>query len=65
MAEANHHEVRAKSLLVTTNAYQLGIDIPCKAQFTPVSYYQFATEPMPEAARKAIHADGAGCWDTA
>lgn len=65
VAEVNHHEVQAKSLLVTTNAYQLGIAIPFKAQFTPVSYCQFATEPMPATMRGDILANGEGCWDTA
>lgn len=65
VAEANHHEVQARSLLVTTNAYQLGIEIPFKPQFTPVSYCQFATEPMPAMIRGDILANGEGCWDTA
>lgn len=65
VAEVNHHEVQAKSLLVTANAYQLGIAIPFMAQFASVSYCQFATEAMPATMRGDILASGEGCWDTA
>jgi glycine/D-amino acid oxidase-like deaminating enzyme len=62
---SNGHKVRAKSLLVATNAYHLGIETPFKPHFVPVSYCQFATAPMPERARERILAGGEGCWDTA
>jgi len=65
LVEANGQTVRAKSLLLATNAYQLGIEAPFKADFTAMSYCQFATEPMPDAARRQILAGGEGCWDTA
>ena len=63
--EANGYALRAASLLVATNAYQLGIETPFKPTFTPMSYCQFATVPMPEAARRRIRTGGEGCWDTA
>lgn len=63
--EANGHRVRAKSLLMATNAYQMGIETPFKPEFTPMSYCQFATVPMPDHARQRILAGGEGCWDTA
>ena len=62
---ANGRTVRAKSLLLATNAYQVGIKLPFAPQYTPVSYCQFATVPMPESARREILAGGEGCWDTA
>lgn len=65
LVEANGRTVQAKSLLVATNAYQLGIDLPFRPNYTPVSYCQFATEPMPDSARRRILAGGEGCWDTA
>jgi aspartate aminotransferase len=65
VARANGHEVKARHLLVATNAYQLGIETPFKAEYTAISYCQFATEPMPEAARQRILTGGEGCWDTA
>jgi glycine/D-amino acid oxidase-like deaminating enzyme len=65
MVAANGRTVRAKSLLVGTNAYQFGFDMPFKPEYTAMSYCQFATQPMPEAARRKILAGGEGCWDTA
>ncbi|WFU12024.1 FAD-binding oxidoreductase (plasmid) [Rhizobium sp. CB3090] len=65
VVEANGYTVRGKALLLATNAYQLGIKVPFSPQYTPVSYCQFATEPMPEIARSQILAGGEGCWDTA
>ena len=62
---ANGRTVSAKSLLLATNAYFDGIDMPQRPQFVPVSYCQFATAPMPEALRQDILAGGEGCWDTA
>lgn len=62
---ANGHTVTAKALLLATNAYQTGIALPYSPQYTPVSYCQLATEPMPEAARQTVLAGGEGCWDTA
>eukprot|EP01037_Dinobryon_pediforme_P007693 gene7696-7754_t len=65
IAQANGFQVRAKSLLLAANAYQLGLENLFKPEFTPVSYCQFATESMPENARQTILAGGEGCWDTA
>lgn len=62
---ANGHTVTAKALLLATNAYFDGIEIPNRPQFVPVSYSQFATAPMPDSLRKDILAGGEGCWDTA
>lgn len=57
--------LRAKALLVATNAYHLGIRSPFRPQFVAVSYCQFATAPLPISQRKTILAGGEGCWDTA
>lgn len=62
---ANDHTVMAKALLLATNAYQKGGGLPFSPQYTPVSYCQFATEPMPEDVRSRILSGGEGCWDTA
>ncbi|WP_108659613.1 NAD(P)/FAD-dependent oxidoreductase [Acuticoccus kandeliae] len=64
-AEANGHTVRARNLLIATNAYQAGIESPFKAAYTRVSYCQFATRPLPEDVRSTILPGGEGCWDTA
>lgn len=62
---ANGHVVRAKSLLLATNAYFDGIDIGARPQFVRVGYSQFATVPMPDHLRASVLAGGEGCWDTA
>lgn len=62
---ANGHAVTAKALILATNAYQTGIKSPFAPEYTPVSYCQFATVPMPEPMRGEILANGEGCWDTA
>jgi glycine/D-amino acid oxidase-like deaminating enzyme len=62
---ANGRTVLAKFLLLATNAYQVGIDLPFEPSYTAVSYCQFATAPMPEKARQQILPGGEGCWDTA
>lgn len=65
VAQANGHTLRAKSVLFATNAYQSQLDGPFAPQFTPVSYCQFATQPLAEEHRKTILPEGEGCWDTA
>lgn len=65
VVEANGHTVTAKALILATNAYQRGTGLPYAPQYTPVSYCQFATVPMPQAARRDILAGEEGCWDTA
>jgi glycine/D-amino acid oxidase-like deaminating enzyme len=62
---ANGHAVRARALLLATNAYQTGIVSPYAPHYTPVSYCQFATAPMPDAIRREILPGEEGCWDTA
>lgn len=62
---SNGHTVRARKVLVATNAYHLGITAPFQPHFVPVHYSQYATDPLPEALRKVILPGGEGCWDTA
>lgn len=62
---ANGHKVRAKSLLLATNAYFNGIQMGFRPEIVAVSYFQLATKPMPMALREKILAGGEGCWDTA
>lgn len=63
--KVNGKSVRAKALLLATNAYHSGIPTPFKPTFSTVSYSQFATQPLPEAARRDILRNREGCWDTA
>ncbi|WP_296475359.1 FAD-binding oxidoreductase [Roseinatronobacter sp.] len=62
---SNGHTVRARKILVATNAYHLGIIAPFQPRFVPVYYSQYATDPLPESLRKTILAGAEGCWDTA
>ncbi|AZY96031.1 FAD-binding oxidoreductase (plasmid) [Paracoccus sp. Arc7-R13] len=62
---ANGHTVRAKSLLLATNAYFNGIEMGFRPEIVAVSYFQLATAPMPARLRDSILSGGEGCWDTA
>ncbi len=59
------YKVKARHLLVATNAYHLGISDPFRPQFVPVQYCQYATAPLPEPLGTAILPGREGCWDTA
>lgn len=58
-------EVRARSVLVATNAYHLGPLAAVRPEFVTVSYGQVATDPLPERMRARLLPGGEGCWDTA
>nr|WP_246525771.1 FAD-binding oxidoreductase [Thalassovita aquimarina] len=62
---AGAHKVRARSLLLATNAYHEHLVGPYDPQFVPVNFSQFATQPLPEHLRRQIMPGGEGCWDTA
>lgn len=58
-------EVRAKAVLVATNAYHLGPLAGLRPEFVTVHYGQVATDPLPAALRATLLPGGEGCWDTA
>lgn len=60
----NGHTVRARSLLLATNAYFDGIDMEVRPEIVAVSYFQAATAPVPLELRAKILPGGEGCWDT-
>lgn len=62
---ANGHRLRARHLLLATNAYFDGLDLGYVPRYFAVSYSQFATAPIPERLRAEILPGGEGCWDTA
>ncbi|PSL20918.1 NAD(P)/FAD-dependent oxidoreductase [Shimia abyssi] len=64
VADVNGHQVRARYLLVATNAYASRLGPYSKPEFVPVYYSQFATAPLSEAQRETILPGGEGCWDT-
>ncbi|TDE39742.1 NAD(P)/FAD-dependent oxidoreductase [Antarcticimicrobium sediminis] len=56
--------IRARALLMASNAYhQGGVGMPAPA-FTAVHFFQLATAPLPEALRGDILPGGEGGWDT-
>lgn len=57
--------VRAKALLVATNAYAEAAALPQRPQYVAVNYCQFATAPLSEAQQAQVLPAGEGCWDTA
>jgi glycine/D-amino acid oxidase-like deaminating enzyme len=59
------HRLRARRLLVATNAYHLNLGPAFQPAFVPVHYCQYATDPLPPALLDTILPGGEGCWDTA
>lgn len=58
-------EVDAAKLLIATNAYRQDLFGAPTQNFTPVHYFQLATEPLSENVRGDILSGNEGCWDTA
>jgi glycine/D-amino acid oxidase-like deaminating enzyme len=56
--------VRAKWVLVASNAYTVAPWTELRAELTHLPYFNFATVPLDEAARRAILPGRQGCWDT-
>lgn len=65
MVETSQGSIKAKMLLIATNAYQQPITGINSSEYTSVQYFQVATEPLPEKISKMILPNGEGCWDTA
>ena len=65
MVETSQGSIKAKMLLIATNAYQQPITGIKSSEYTSVQYFQVATEPLPEEISKMILPNGEGCWDTA
>jgi len=58
-------EIRARQLIMATNAYARAIPGYDAPQLIPVHYFQAATDPLPDDLRAQILPGGEGCWDTA
>ena len=57
--------IKSKKLLIATNAYLSNIlGIP-SSKYTPVYYFQAATQPLSKEIIKGILPKSHGCWDTA
>ncbi|MEM8789202.1 MAG: FAD-binding oxidoreductase [Pseudomonadota bacterium] len=63
IVETDHGVVRAKSVILATNAYTDDLWPGLKRVFTGIHYFQLATEPMADAVA-AILPDRQGLWDT-
>ncbi|PWR01656.1 FAD-dependent oxidoreductase [Meridianimarinicoccus roseus] len=63
--EAGGHSLRARRVLLATNAYHGGMAAPLRPEFVTVRYSQFATAPLPPELRRSVLAGGEGAWDTA
>lgn len=57
-------KLRAKYLLVATNAYHEGIQNLTVPPTSRVNFFQLATEPLGDNIAKDILRGGEGCWDT-
>ncbi|WP_291737489.1 FAD-binding oxidoreductase, partial [Leisingera sp. F5] len=59
------HKIRAKTLLLATNAYHEFLSGSYDPQFVSVYFSQFATQPLPGHLLRKLLPGGEGCWDTA
>jgi len=57
--------IKAKMLLIATNAYQKPIEGLNPSKYTSVQYFQIATKALPLDLVKSVLPNGEGCWDTA
>ncbi|THD48008.1 MAG: FAD-binding oxidoreductase [Bradyrhizobium sp.] len=56
--------VRAKWVIVATNAYTVAPWATLREELTLIPYFNVATAPLPEDVRKAILPERQGAWDT-
>ena len=57
--------IKSKKLLIATNAYLSNISGIPSSKYTPVYYFQAATQPLSKEIIKGILPKSHGCWDTA
>ena len=62
---SNGKQVKARSILLATNAYHSGAAGVAAPAYVPVHFCQYATAPLSGNLRAHILAGGEGCWDTA
>jgi len=56
--------IRARALLLATNAYHEGANGVARPSFTAVHFFQFATQPLAPEHLERILPGLEGCWDT-
>ena len=64
LARCKSGSVRAKSLILATNAYHTGFRGAESVRMTPVNFFQLATPPLPASLLNEILGQHQGCWDT-
>lgn len=57
--------IKSDSVVIATNAYHQGLRNSPAPIYTPMHYFQTATEPLPHNILDKILPEGQGCWDTA
>ena len=57
--------IKSKKLLIASNAYLSNISGIPSSKYTPVYYFQAATQPLSKEIIKGILPKSHGCWDTA
>ena len=58
-------KVNADAVILATNAYHRDLITLGKPRYTPVHYFQAATDPLSEDVARRILPEKQGCWDTA
>jgi glycine/D-amino acid oxidase-like deaminating enzyme len=65
LVRTSEGSIKAKMLLIATNAYQKPIEGLNPSQYTSVQYFQVATKALPLDLAKSVLPNAEGCWDTA
>ena len=65
LVKTSEGSIKAKMLLIATNAYQKPIEGLNPSQYTSVQYFQVATKALPLDLAKSVLPNAEGCWDTA
>ena len=65
LVKTTEGSIKAKMLLVATNAYQKPIKGLNPSKYTSVQYFQVATRSLSLDQVKSVLPNGEGCWDTA
>ena len=65
LVKTSEGSIKAKMLLIATNAYQKPIEGLNPSQYTSIQYFQVATKALPLDLAKSVLPNAEGCWDTA
>lgn len=66
LVRTRKNTVEANGILLATNAYHRDLSLDnATPQYTPVHFFQAATQPLPAEVLQRILPERQGCWDTA